>query len=133
MGFFPRGQEPGGVGSGAATPLPLSDTACGFPAALSSKVTCAFLDPSLAGEKITAISHLAFGASSPPSGQLVAVRARRNSARAGPSMLIAEVMLSGALPVLVSTTTCGALAVPIAWLPNERLGGENETVGTASV
>jgi len=37
-------------------------------------------------------------------------------------------MRSVALPVLVKVTLCDALDVPTAWLPNERLVADNDTV-----
>src|SRR5712692_2717892 len=40
-------------------------------------------------------------------------------------------MLSAALPVLVSVTVCAALVVLIVWLANVRLAGDRLTAGAA--
>jgi len=43
------------------------------------------------------------------------------------------VMLSAALPVLVSVTACAELVVPTDWLPKAMLAGLSETTGPVAV
>ena len=57
-----------------------------------------------------------------------------------PQVLVSEycalgpmlVMLSAALPELVSVTACEALVVPTVWLLNVRLVGDNPTAGAVA-
>lgn len=42
------------------------------------------------------------------------------------------VMVSAALPVLVSVTDCGALVVPVGWLTKVKLAGAKDTTGAGT-
>ncbi len=91
--------------TGGFVPMPLSDTVCGLPAALSLMLSVAVRSPTAPGLKVTVIVQLA--PASRVAGQLfVWVK----SPAFVPAMLM-PLIVSAALPVLVSVTVWAALVV----------------------
>jgi hypothetical protein len=109
---------------GAET-IPVKLMVCGLKAALSARLTPALSALVWLGVKVTLIVHLAPTATLEPQ---VLVWAK--SALLAP-MIVKLVKLKAATPVLVSVTTCGAVAVPTAGLLNERELDERLTVVVA--
>ena len=92
----------------AGTPVPLSATTCGLPAASSLTCSVACRVANAPGVKVTAMAQLAPAASVP--GQSV-VRVKSLAAVPLTSM---PTMTRAALPLFVRVTACGALTVPTA-------------------
>ena len=84
-----------------ATPVPVSDTVCGLPVALSVKVMVPGWLPVAVGVNVTLIVQLAPAATELPQVLLSAYCA----------LAVMLVTLSAAVPVLVSVTVCAALVV----------------------
>ncbi len=103
--------------SGAGAPVPLNETCCGLPAALSLKLRLALLVPTERGANRTATVQLAPIATVPPPAGHVPPDAIAKSA-AFVSVTAIPVTLSAALPLFVSVTLSGALEVAMIWLPN---------------
>ena len=83
-------------------PVPVSDTVCGDPLALSVMVSVPVRDPPAVGVKVTEIVQFAPAAMLDPQ---FCVSAKSPEAAM-------DVTLSVAEPLLVSVTVCAALAVP---------------------
>src|SRR5262245_40520180 len=117
------------AGAGA-TPVPLSPTVCGLPAALDEMLTLAVRAPAAVGVNVTEIVQLAPAASVlGPSGQLLSWAKSPALAPASPMLEIT----SGASPEFVNVTLCAALVVPTSWLPKPRLVGDRLTAGVVPV
>src|SRR5437879_574707 len=111
------------VAVGGVTPVPVSDTDCGLPAASSVMFTAAARTPGPAGVKLAPIVQLAPGATEPaPVGQVLPA-AKAKSAACAPvrGMLV---RISGAPPLFVRVTFCAGLVVPPRWLPKGLLVSE---------
>src|SRR2546425_758446 len=105
-------------------PVPIKLITCGLPPALSVMMIAPARVPMALGAKLTLIVQLAPFGTLPP--QL--------SVRVKSPLGSILVMVSAALPVLVSVTGSGMLVVPTVWLPvNERLRGTSVTTGAAPV
>src|SRR5437899_1708637 len=101
------------VAVGGVTPVPVSDTDCGLPAASSVMFTAAARTPGPAGVKLAPIVQLAPGATElAPVGQVSAAKAK--SAACAPVMVML-VSLRGAPPLFVRVTFCAGLVVPTRW------------------
>jgi hypothetical protein len=100
-------------------PVPLTETICGLPAALSVNETVPVTLPVVFGVSVTLITQFAAGVRSGP--QLLV------SAKLALALIL--VMVSVAVPELVSVTVRGWLAVPSTASPKVRLFGEKETLG----
>lgn len=107
----------------AVVPVPLSETCCGLPTALSVTLRAALRAPLAAGLKVTLIVQLAPAASELPhvwvcakSGALVPVIAM--------AMIVRD-----AEPVFLSVTVLTPVVVPIASVPKLTLAGERLTTG----
>ena len=106
-----------------SVPVPVSDTVCGLPLALSATESEPVRVPVAVGLKVTLIVQLA------PAATLV------------PQVLVSEkspvvemlVMLRVAVPVLVSVTVSAALLVPSTVTGKVRLVGESVTAGAPLV
>jgi hypothetical protein len=98
-------------------PVPLTDTVCRPPGALSVNVTVPFRLPVVLGERVTLIVQFAPGARVDP--QLLV------SAKL--ALAAIPVMLSVAVPELASVIGRGWLAVPSTSSPKVRLFGESAT------
>jgi len=101
------------------TAVPLRETICGLPAALSVNVTVPFTLPVVFGASVTLMAQLAPAASVAP--QLLV------SAKFALAAIL--VIASGAVPLLVSVMSRGSLAEPSASLPKVRLFAEKATLG----
>jgi hypothetical protein len=101
------------------TAVPLRETVCGLSAALSVNVTVPFTLPVVSGARVTLIAQFAPAASVVP--QLLV------SAKFALAAIL--VILSAAVPELVSVMSRGSLAEPSTSLPNVRLFAEKETLG----
>lgn len=108
------------------TPVPLTDTVCGLPAALSENETVPLRLPVVVGTKVTLMAQFAPAASVEPQVFVWA--------KFAPAEILA--IVSAAVPELVSVMTKGWLAVPTTSSPNvkpfvekEMLGDERETFG----
>src|SRR5438132_160103 len=115
------------VAVGGVTPVPVSDTDCGLPAASSVMVTVAVRALAAVGVKVRLRTQLAPAASVAPLRQVVPEASAKSPALAPPSTAVA--MLRGAVPPLLNCTFDTALALPTATLPKARLAGLNMTVG----
>ena len=92
-----------------AVPVPVSDTLCGLPAALSATLTEALREPVAWGVNVTLMVQFA------PVATLVPhVFVWLKSPLLAPATVIL-LIVSDALPVLVSVTACALLAVPTSW------------------
>jgi hypothetical protein len=111
-----------------SVPVPTRLRLCGVPAALSVTVTEAVRLPAAAGVKVTLIVQLAFASS-------VALLAGQvflcvKSPLFVPPIPMLE-MVSGALPLFVSVTTCAEVLVVVvtSWLPTLKLFAPKLTAG----
>src|SRR6202035_3196470 len=112
-----------------AVPVPLNATLCGVPLALSAIDKLALRLPAAVGEKVALTLQLAptaivFGLS----GQVVP--GVKSAGLVPPTVTL--LIVSGALPLLVTVTDCDPLLVPTAWLPKARLLALRLTPGTAA-
>src|SRR5437899_12701036 len=87
---------------GGATPVPVSDSDCGLPAASSVMVTVAVRALAAVGVKVRLRTQLAPAASVAPLMQVVPEASAKSPALAPPSTAVA--MLRGAVPLLVRVT-----------------------------
>jgi len=107
--------------------VPVSDTVCGFPGALSLIETEAVFDPAEVGWNVTLIVQLA------PATRLAAqVVVRRNSELLTPVKVTPPIVM-GRLPLLVSVTVCAALLVFTAWIANASDVGDKRAIGLVPV
>src|ERR1700722_4878962 len=102
-------------------PVPVSARVCGLLAASSVTLKVATFAPTLPGENITLIVHVAVLATLAPQ-----VVVSENSEALAPVIVMDE-MLSVAPELLLSVITRAALEVPTAWFPNARLVGVKST------
>src|SRR2546428_801959 len=119
------------VAVGGVTPVPVSDTDCGLPAASSVMVSVAVRALAAVGVKVRLRTQLAPAASVAPLMQVVPEASAKSPALAPPSTAVA--MLGGAVPLLVRVTVCPALVVPTRWLPSARHVAERVTAGAVPV
>src|SRR5437016_2908473 len=96
-----KGRLAGDRLTAGAVPVPLSDTVCGLPVALSAIVTAPVRVPVAVGVNVTPMVQLAPAASDAPQ---VLVSAKS-------PLAAILVMLRAALPVLVRVTVCETLVV----------------------
>jgi hypothetical protein len=104
-------------------PVPVSDTLCWLPEALSVTVTEPDRIPVAVGVKVTLIEQFAPAASVVPQ---VFVWAKF------PVLVIAEIV-SGALPVFESVVVWAGLVLPTNCPPNAKLAGESVALGAVPV
>jgi hypothetical protein len=107
----------------ALAPVPVRETVCGLPVALSVIETFAVRVPAAVGVKVTLIVQLALAFTLPPQ---VLVSAKSPLLVPVIAMLVRE---SAAEPLLVSVTFCAALVVFTVWLAKVRLAGDSVTAG----
>jgi len=101
------------------TAVPLSETVCGLPTALSVNVTVPVRLPAVLGASVTLIAQFA------------------PAARVAPQVLVwakfaltaIPEIVSGAVPLLVSVMSRGSLVEPSSSLPKVRLFAEKATLG----
>ncbi len=105
-------------------PVPDKLTLCGLSELLSLMTRDALSGPVLSGLNVTPILHVAVGATLEPQG---ADGVRRKSRELAPAMAT-ELIVSAELPVLVKTTVCAGLVVPLTQLPKFRAAGTSFTV-----
>jgi hypothetical protein len=110
------------VTTGARMPVPVKGMAWLPPAALSATVTAPALGPAAVGVNVTLIV------------QLLPLATLLPQLFVSPKSPLALIPLidSGALPVLLKTTLCGALGVLTIWLVKVKLAGVNSTTGVGS-
>jgi hypothetical protein len=102
-------------------PVPLRETVCGLPVALSVKVTLALSAPSVLGENVTPTVQLAPGPRvAGLAGQLSELMAKLLALVPVMPMLV---NVTPTLPVFVTSVLCGELVVPVFWVPKLRLLG----------
>jgi len=101
------------------TAVPLRETVCGLPAALSVIVTVPFTLPVVFGASVTLMAQFAPAASVAPQ---VLVSAKF-------ALAAILVIVSGAVPELVSVMSSGSLAEPSSSSPKARLLAEKDTPG----
>jgi len=113
------------IGASGAAPVPVRPTVCGAPDALSAIESVALKLPTEPGVKTTEMGQLEPAASDAPQvfvwAKLVAPEPPR----------VMAVMLSAALPVLLSVTVCAALVVPLAEVKVKE-DGARETTGAGT-
>ena len=98
--WFPN-VRPVGLTVTGARPVPDSEMDCGLSAALSVIVTAPVRCPATVGVNVTEIVHLAFGATVAPQSFV---------AEKSPLATMPDIV-SGAVPLFVNVTVCGALVV----------------------
>jgi hypothetical protein len=98
-------------------PPPDKVTNCGLLGAESLMVRVPTFEPKAVGIKVTLIVQMALGATGAPQ---VFVWLKPALAIMGPTV-------RGAVPVLVTVMTCGALVEPTTWGPKVRLVGASDT------
>jgi hypothetical protein len=103
-----------------SSPLPVRATVCGLPVALSVIESVPVLVPPVVGSKKTAMLQLAFGATG-----LAQLLITPKSAGLG----VTAVIVSAALPVLVTVTVWGRPLVPTYWLGKVTVDGDAFTTG----
>src|SRR5437764_7450245 len=113
--------EPGLVGahpSPGAVPLPVSATVCGLPPALSTTDSVPVRAPETVGVKVTSMVQFAPAANvAGLVGQAFAPELVAAKSPETPN----ELMVKAAVPVFVSVTVIGVLAVDSSWLPRSRV------------
>src|SRR2546426_570206 len=97
------------VAVGGVTPVPVSDTDCGLPAASSVMITVAVRALAAVGVKVRLRTQLAPAASVAPLMQVVPEASAKSPALAPPSTAVA--MLRGAVPLLVRVAVCTWLVI----------------------
>jgi hypothetical protein len=102
-----------------AVPVPLRETVCGLPAALSVNETVPVALPEMVGARVTLIMQFAPAASVEPQLLVCAKFA----------LAAILVMVSVAVPELVSVMGRGSLVVPWSSSPKVKLFVERETLG----
>ena len=105
--------------SATVVPVPVRDTVCGEPEALSVRVRLPMRVPPAVGANVTDMVQLAPAATLDP--QVL------DSAKSPVEAI--DVTLSAAAPLLVSVTVCAALVVPVFCAAKVRLVGENAAAG----
>jgi hypothetical protein len=106
-----------------AVPVPVSDTLCGLPDALSTTVTEPDRVPVALGVKVTLIEQLAAAARVAPH---VFVSAK------SPLLVMFEIAIAS-LPVFDSVMVCAALVVPTGCAPKSKLVGVRLATGAPPV
>jgi hypothetical protein len=108
-------------------PVPVSDTVCGLPGALSLTETEALLDPVVVGRKVTLIVQV------PPAAKLVPhVLVWEKSAELDPVRVMPLIVMLE-LPVFLSVVARAVLAVFTACTPNAKEVGDRLAVGPVPV
>src|SRR5205807_127409 len=109
-----------------AVPLPVSATVCGLPPALSTTDSVPVRAPETVGVKVTSMVQFAPAANvAGLVGQAFAPELVAAKSPEAPN----ELMVKAAVPVFVSVTVIGVLAVDSSWLPKPRLVGANPAPG----
>jgi hypothetical protein len=108
--------------AGIIAALPLSDTVCGLPIALSEMLMTAVNVACEGGVKDTVIRQV------PPTERDAPQLFVSAKALAPLPLINNEEIARAALPLFVTVTACGALVVPTAWFEKVRLAGETATV-----
>ena len=111
-------------------PVPLRGRDCGLPDALSVTVTAADEAPSVVGAYFTLMVQLAFTASKVPAvHENAGAGATNENCEALVPLNATPVMVSVAVPVLVTVETSAAPVLPTMRFPNARLVGLNDACG----
>ena len=103
-----------------ATAVPDRVTICWVTAPLSLTVRVPFAEPTIVGVNVTPMTQVAFDARVTPEQ---AFELMEKFALMGKE----EPIVTAVLPLFFTVTVFGALVVPLAWLVNERLAGENSS------
>src|SRR5580693_2250489 len=108
----PAGQfAPVAAASEKSVPVPVSETFCGLPGALSVMLTLAARFPVAVGVNVTLIAHFA------PTARLEVLAGQLLVSPKSPPLAPVMAMLAmvnGAVPLFVSVTLCAALVVVIS-------------------
>src|SRR5438128_2414876 len=119
------------VAVGGVTPVPVSDTDCGLPAASSVMVTVAVRALAAVGVNVRLRRQLAPATTVAPFVQVVpAAMAKSPGFKPARAMLV---MLRVAVPLLVRVTVCTGLVVLRRWSPKARLVGAKVTAGAMPI
>src|ERR1041385_7618878 len=113
-----------GVGT---CPVPVNGSACGLPGASSTIDRLAARAPPAVGENVTPIAHVEPTATVP----VHVLELTAKSAALVPVGLT-EVNVTGEFPETDTAMFCGALVLPVSWLPNTKLVGLNVSGCTAT-
>ena len=111
---------------GASAPVPLIDSLCVPPIALSDNLNVAVSLTALEGVKMILITQLLPAAS--VKGETGHVFVCAKSLAFAPTIEILLTVIL-ALPVLLKVMPCAALAIPIAWLANVTVDGDKVATG----
>src|SRR3989441_3346804 len=115
----------------SVTPVPVSDTDCGLPAASSVMVTVAVRALAAVGVNVRLRRQLAPTTTVAPFVQVVpAAMAKSPGFEPARAMLV---MLRVAVPLLVRVTVCTGLVVLRRWSPKARLVGAKVTAGAMPI
>jgi hypothetical protein len=110
---------------GGAVATPVSEHVCGEPGALSLTESVAVSVPAAVGSRVIEMVHEAPATSVPPQLLVTAKDALLVPVR------LMLVMVSAALPVLVSVAVCAVLLVPVSMEPKSSLAGVSVAAGAA--
>jgi len=113
--------------AGGVVPVPLSETICGEPMALSVMVIAAVRAPVVVGPKCPWMVQFA------PAARLDPQEFANTNDEASVPVTAMLVMVSVEPPVLVKVTFCDALPLPTLTVPKERLVAESDTAALDSV
>src|ERR1700694_2310344 len=97
-----------------AVPVPLNATVCGLPLALSAIDSVAARLPAAVGGKVALTVRLA------PAASVFGLSGQAWPGVKSPGLVpptVTLLIVSGALPLLVTVTDCDPLLLPTAWLP----------------
>ena len=113
------------IAGAALMPVPVSGTEVGLVAALLTMLMLADFAPAERGVNVAKIVQVPLAATGDPQVLLV-----ENDGTLAPAS-VTLLMLSAAVPVLVTVMCCAMLGTPMVWLPNGMLGGITEIAGAA--
>ena len=115
------------VGGNPVTPVPLTGTVCGLPAASSATATLALRLSAAVGVKVTRMVQKALAAS--VLGQLLLSEKSPLLVPLSPM----PVMVRAALPLLIRVTVDAALVVLTCWFPKLKVAGFRLTSGANAI
>ena len=125
---MPYAKAVGETVRGKPLPVPLNQTACGLPAALSFTESVAVCGPAACGENTTVMRQPLLGWSTVPEQPSLLIL---KSVVFAP-VILAAILVSGAVPTLVKVTVAG-VALGIGWLPKFTVVGARLTNGVVPV
>jgi hypothetical protein len=115
--------RPGSVVPAGVVPVPVSGTLCGLFGALSVRTNDALRVPDRDGVNVIDTLQV------PPTATVTPAQPFSETVKSSVFGTAALLTKSGAVPVFVTVTSCGALGVPVSRAANVSDVGENATAG----